>query len=194
MNNLVRMFAITAISIALLGMITPAAALQDWTTVAAACAGTDNNFFSGTPSADFPVARFITPGGRLTFNAFHTGFIAVHCNVDNPQDQGTNPAWNQLEVTYLDPKRHRDSNSVFVQLVRQDKSTGISTVVAEFDSSSECDLGPVSFCHNGLVRTFVKRFTHTFDFANNAYVVFGRLYRGGVSISPILIQMRLNAR
>jgi hypothetical protein len=136
------MFAIAAVSLAFLGMITPAAALQDWTTVSAACAGTDNNFFSGTPSAAFPVARFITPSGRLSFNGRHIGFIAVHCNVDNPRDQGTNPAWNQLEVTYIDPDgvfapdlNFGQTHQVFVQLIQQNKSTGTLNVVAEFDSN-----------------------------------------------------------
>jgi hypothetical protein len=49
------------------------------------------------------VARFIVPGGPLSFNASHTGYIAVVCNVNNPADFGTNPAWDQLEMTYIDP-------------------------------------------------------------------------------------------
>ena len=38
--------------------------------------------------SDHPVARYKTPGGSLTFNGFHDGYIAVVCNVDNPRFTG----------------------------------------------------------------------------------------------------------
>ncbi len=179
----------------------PAFALQDWTAVPAACAGTDNNFYSGTPSAAFPVARFIVPGGRLSFNASHVGYIAVVCNVDNPRDLGTNPAWDQLEVTYVDPDgvhtvdvHFGDNYQVLVQLVRTNKISGVQSVVADFNSNGDCPLG--SFCDGTAVRHHVKPFTHTFDFANYAYAVYGRVYRreANLLVKPILIQMRLNNR
>ena len=58
------------------------------------------------PSSSYPVARFKVPGGSFTFNAFHEGYIAIVCNVDNPRVSSNTPAlqlWNQLQVTYTDP-------------------------------------------------------------------------------------------
>jgi hypothetical protein len=74
-------------------------------------------------------ARFITPGGSLTFNGFHQGYIAVLCTVDNPRYHGTQ-RWNQLHVTYRDPDGLRTLEGygldyqVYVELVRISKATG----------------------------------------------------------------------
>ncbi len=190
-----------ALAFAVYGFTQPVFALQDWTAVPAGCAGTDNNFYSGTPSAAFPVPRFIVPGGRLSFNASHTGYIAIVCNVDNPRDLGTNPAWDQLEVTYIDPDgvhtvdvHTGDTYQVLVQLIRVNKITGIQSIVIEFNSNNDCPLG--SFCDGTTVRRMIKPFAHAFDFANFAYAVYGRLYRreARLTVKPILIQMRLNNR
>jgi hypothetical protein len=67
MNKVIRMIQAAAVILVTTVLTEPVFALQDWTAVPAACAGTDNNFYSGTPSAAFPVARFIVPGGRLSF-------------------------------------------------------------------------------------------------------------------------------
>jgi hypothetical protein len=125
----------------------------------------------------------------------------VVCNVQNPTDLGTNPAWDQLEVTYIDPDGvhtpdvHFGSNyQVFAQLIRINRVSGIESVVSEFDSNNDCAI--TSFCDGTSVRTFTKPFVHTFDFTNNAYAVYGRLFRSIVDPSqkPVLIQMRLNHR
>jgi hypothetical protein len=81
------------------GLVSPAYAQLPWSTLPGACASTDNNFYSGTPSSDFPVARFIVPGGAFAFNRFHDGYIAVVCSVDNPRSSSTTQMWNQLQVT-----------------------------------------------------------------------------------------------
>jgi hypothetical protein len=201
MNKALRMIQVAAFILVSAVLTEPVFALQDWTAVPAACAGTDNNFYSGAPSAAFPVARFIVPGGRLSFNASHTGYIAIVCNVDNPRDLGTNPAWDQLEVTYIDPDgvhtvdvHTGDTYQVLVQLIRVNRTTGVQSVILEFNSNNDCPLG--SFCDGTAVRTFVKPFVHTFDFANYAYAVYGRLYRreANLTVKPVLIQMRLNNR
>jgi hypothetical protein len=141
------------------------------------------------------------PGGRLSFNASHTGYIAIVCNVDNPRDLGTNPAWDQLEVTYIDPDgvhtidvHTGDTFQVLAQLIRVNKTTGVQSVIVEFNSNNDCPLG--SFCDGTGVRTMVKPFAHAFDFANYAYAVYGRLFRreARLTVKPILIQMRLNNR
>lgn len=200
-SKIFKILTLPVIAFAIAGLTQPAFALQDWTVVPAGCAGTDNNFYSGTPSAAFPVARFIVPGGRLSFNASHTGYIAIVCNVDNPRDLGTNPAWDQLEITYIDPDgvhtvdvHTGDTYQVFAQLIRVNKTTGIQSVIVEFNSNNDCPLG--SFCDGTAVRRMIKPFSHVFDFANYAYAVYGRLYRreAHLTVKPILIQMRLNNR
>lgn len=201
LSKVSRIVALLAVALAIGGLTRPVFALQDWTAVPAGCPGTDNNFYSGAPSAAFPVARFIVPGGRLSFNASHTGYIAIVCNVDNPRDLGTNPAWDQLEVTYIDPDgvhtvdvHTGDTYQVLVQLIRVNKITGIQSVITEFNSNNDCPLG--SFCDGTAVRRMIKPLTHVFDFANYAYAVYGRLYRreAHLTVKPILIQMRLNNR
>jgi hypothetical protein len=201
MSNVFKLLRFAPLLLVTAVLAAPAFALQDWTAVPAGCAGTDNNFYSGTPSAAFPVARFIVPGGRLSFNASHVGYIAIVCNVDNPRDLGTNPAWDQLEVTYVDPDgvhsvdvHFGDSHQVLAQLVRVNKTTGIMSVIAEFNSNGDCAAG--SFCDGTSVRRFAKPFVHVFDFANHAYAVYGRVYRreANILVKPILIQLRLNNR
>ena len=78
-----------AVTMVMGGFAVPAYAQSPWSALVGTCASTDNNFFSGTPSVNFPVTRFITPGGSLTFNRFHQGYIAVLCTVDNPRDNIT---------------------------------------------------------------------------------------------------------
>ena len=201
LSKVFRIVALLAVALAFGGLTQPVFALQDWTAVPAGCPGTDNNFYSGAPSAAFPVARFIVPGGRLSFNASHTGYIAIVCNVDNPRDLGTNPAWDQLEVAYIDPDgvhtidvHYGDTYQVLVQLIRVNKTTGGQSVITEFNSNNDCPLG--SFCDGTAVRKMIKPFVHTFDFVNYAYAVYGRLYRkeAHLTFKPILIQMRLNNR
>jgi hypothetical protein len=189
MTKVLRAFALIVVTLATFLINGVAFAAQDWTAVPAACAGTDNNFYSGAPSGAFPVARFIVPGGRLSFNASHIGYIAVVCNLENPTDLGTNPAWDRLEVTYIDPDGVHDIDvhfgtnyQVLAQLIRINRVSGIESAVAEFDSNNDC-LPASLFCDGTSVRTFAKPFAHTFDFANNAYAVYGRLFRSVVDPS-----------
>jgi len=201
MTRILKTTGFATLALAASVLTTSAFGAQDWTTMPAACAGTDNNFYSGVPSGAFPVARFIVPGGRLSFNASHTGYIAVVCNVDNPRDVGGDPAWDQLEITYIDPDgvhtpdvHTGDAYQVLVQLVRVNKTSGVHSVLVEFNSNNDCPLG--SFCDGTAVRTMVKPFAHVFDFANYAYAVYGRVFRNRVDVNakPVLIQMRLNNR
>jgi hypothetical protein len=205
MNQVTTMIALAIVMLASAGLVRPAAAQQDWTAAPAACASTDNNFYSGTPAADFPVVRYITPGARLAFNGLHTGYLAVHCNVENLRDLGTDPAWNQLEVTYVDPDGLMTSPpdvigaeaQIYVALGRIEKTSGVYSDVAVFDSNLECpSLQPALECigNNATVRHMVKPIFHTFDFENYAYTVYGRVYRTFGYLNPILIQLRLHAQ
>lgn len=47
-----------AVTMAIGGFAGPAHAQQPWSAVVGACASTDNNFFSGTPSANLPLSPF----------------------------------------------------------------------------------------------------------------------------------------
>jgi hypothetical protein len=177
----------------------PAHAQQPWSALAGTCASTDNNFFSGVPSAGLPVTRFIVPGGSLTFNGSHQGYIAVMCTVDNPRYAGTQK-WNQLHVTYRDPDglQTLDGNGneyqVYVELVRMSKTTGAVARVARFDSNLQCQHTSTTSCSfDNTVKTFAAPFTHTFDFNNYAYAVYARLYRGNVFFLPTVYQVRLQA-
>jgi hypothetical protein len=181
------------------GFATPAHAQQPWSAAAGTCASTDNNFFSGVPSASLPVTRFIVPGGSLTFNASHQGYIAVMCAVDNPRYAGTQ-VWNQLHVTYRDPDglQTLDGNGkdyqVYAELVRMSKSTGALLRVARFDSNLQCQHTSTTSCSfDNSLKTFAVSFAHTFDFNNYAYVVYARLYRGQAVSMPHLYQVRLQA-
>lgn len=190
---------IAAVTVVIGGVARPAHAQQPWSALAGTCAATDNNFFSGAPSADLPVARFISPGGSLTFNRFHQGYIAVLCTVDNPRYKGTQ-RWNQLHVTYRDPDGLRTiedyglNYQVYVELVRMSKVTGALSRIAQFDSNLQCQQTPTTSCYgDNAVKTFAVTFTHTFDFNNYAYAVHARLYRGQVSFLPQIYQLRLQS-
>lgn len=178
----------------------PAYAQAPWTTVPGACASTDNNFYSGTPSRDFPVARFRVPGGAFAFNGFHDGHIAVLCSVDNPRDTTSLLRWNQLQVTYRDPDGRGRPGEIgseyqaYVELVRVSKTTGAWSRIAVFDSNVQC-APPTSCAADNTIKRFTVPFTHTFDFTNYAYAVYGRLHRAlaTFSLSPALYQLRLQA-
>jgi hypothetical protein len=192
-------FLIAAVTMSVSGLARPANAQQPWSSFPGACASTDNNFYSGTPSADYPVARFIVPGGSLTFNRFHQGYIAVLCAVDNPRYNGTQ-RWNQLHVTYRDPDGLRTLEDygldyqVYVELVRVSKTTGALSRVAQFDSNLQCQHTPTTNCYgDNTIKTFAVAFTHTFDFNNYAYAVYARLYRGQAVRLPQIFQVRLQA-
>ena len=188
-------------ALALLCTATLSYAQQPWSSMPAACAGTDNNFYSGTPSRDFPVARFRVPGGAFAFNGFHDGYIAVVCGVDNPRDtSSTSARWNQLQVTYRDPDGlGRDGGygteyQAYVELVRVSKTTGAWSRIAAFDSNLQCAAGTTCVADN-TVRNIAVPFNHTFDFNNYAYAVYARLYRAlaTFSLSPAIYQLRLQA-
>jgi hypothetical protein len=188
-----------AVTMAIGGFAAPVHAQSPWSALVGTCASTDNNFFSGTPSVNLPVARFITPGGSLTFNRFHQGYIAVLCTVDNPRDNVTQP-WNRLHVTYRDPDGLRTIDGygldyqVYVELVRMSKTSGALFQVARFDSNLQCQQTPTTSCYgDNAVKRFAVTFNHTFDFNNYAYAVYARLYRGNVSFLPQVYQVRMQA-
>ena len=188
------------------GLVSPAYAQGPWSVLPGSCASTDNNFYNGTPSTDYPVARFRVPGGSIAFNGFHDGYIAVICSVDNPRDAGTVLSrWNQLQVTYRDPDgmglpgQKGSEYQAYVELVRVSKTTGTSETITSFDSNLQCAGGP-SLCQaDSTIKNFTVNFSHTFDFDNYAYAVYGRLNRTARAVksdptkTPVIYQLRLQA-
>jgi hypothetical protein len=148
------------------------------------------------------VARFRVPGGSIAFNGFHDGYIAVICSVDNPRNAGTVfSRWNQLQVTYRDPDgmglpgQKGSEYQAYVELVRVSKTTGTWEKITSFDSNLQCAGGP-SLCQaDNTTKNFTVNFSHTFDFDNYAYAVYGRLYRAlaTFSLTPVIYQLRLQA-
>jgi len=187
---------------ALLSALPLAHAQAPWSALPGGCGSTDNNFYNGVSSSTYPVVRYKTPGGSLTFNGFHDGYIAVNCNVDNPRFTATGPfqTWGQLQVTYRDPDglgatgQPGSEYQAYVQLVRVSKSTGALAVIVTFDSNLQCAQAATCIADNN-VRSIAVPFAHTFDFNNYAYAVYVRLYRAlaTFSLSPAVYQVRLEA-
>ena len=201
MRTTSHLVSAAAATLLFVGFTTSAYAQAPWSSMPAACAGTDNNYYSGTPSNDYPVARFRVPGGTFAFNAFHDGYIAVVCNVDNPRDNSlVTQRWNQLQVTYRDPDGllrlggYGTEYQAYAELVRVHKTTGAWSRIAVFDSNLVCQ--PAGTCiADNTIHSFAVNFNHTFDFNNYTYAVYGRLYRAlaTFSLSPAIYQLRLQA-
>ena len=109
--------------------------------------------------------------------------------------------WNQLQVTYRDPDgmglpgQKGSEYQAYVELVRVSKTTGTWEKIASFDSNLQCAGGP-SLCQaDNTTKNFTVDFSHTFDFDNYAYAVYGRLYRAlaTFSLTPVIYQLRLQA-
>ena len=100
-------------------------------------------------------------GAKFLFSGSNTGEVRTRCQVSNPMDSGV-PPWNTMVVGYQDPDGTGINYQVTAQLVRVDKSTGVSTFIKTFSSNSFVGTGATS--HSAS-------FTHTFDFDNNAYFV-----------------------
>jgi hypothetical protein len=67
--------------------------------------------------------------------------------------------------------------------------------VTSFDSNLRCAGGP-SLCQaDNTTKNFTVNFSHTFDFDNYAYAVYGRLYRAlaTFSLAPVIYQLRVQA-
>jgi hypothetical protein len=199
MKTFARIVSAATMTLSLGGIVTPAYAQQPWSTMPAACASTDNNFYDGVPNADYPAARFRVPGGAFAFNGFHDGYIAIVCNVDNPRDSSATPRWNQLQVTYRDPDGlqklggYGTEYQAYVELVRVSKTNGAWSRIAVFDSNLICAGTSTSCAGDNTVKSIAVPFTHTFDFVNYTYAVYGRLYRALAiwGLSPALYQLRL---
>ena len=184
------------------GLVSAAYAQAPWSALPGSCASTDNNFYNGTPSNDYPVARFRVPGGSIAFNGFHDGYIAVICSVDNPPRctapclaDGTScrlriailTAWVCRVRKAQNTKRMLNS-CVSQRLPARGRKSPASTATCSALAA------PVS-ARPTTLRRLHGNFSHTFDFDNYAYAVYGRLYRAlaTFSLTPVIYQLRLQA-
>jgi hypothetical protein len=92
------------------------------------------------------------------------------------------PPWNTLVMGYQDPDGTGINYQVTAQLVRVDRSSGVSTIVKTISSNSFAATGPTS-------RSVT--FTHTFDFDNNAYFVTLTLDRVDTTANPSVWYVQL---
>jgi hypothetical protein len=202
MKNIATLLRTIVLPLFLISFTLSANAGTDWSALPGGCASTDNNFHNGPASPDYPIARHATPGASLTFNAFHDGYIAVICNVDNPRFSSTTPNWNQLQITYRDPdglqglQGKGTEYQAYVELVRVSKTTGVWGRVASFDSNLQCSGTSISCQGDNTVKNIAVSFSHSFDFNNYSYAVYGRLYRGIAiyNLRPALYQLRLQTQ
>ncbi len=112
--------------------------------------------------------------GIFEFASGSIGTIKTRCTITNPLDSGV-PGWKTLTVGYADPDGLGTDYQVDVELARTSKTTGVTTIIKTFDSSSFSNTGPTS--HN-------VSFTHTFDFNNYAYFVSLNVTRGDTAQNP----------
>jgi len=131
-------------------LMSHAASAATWSTSGSVCA-------PGVDSAGL----YNFNGAQFLFNGTNTGEIKARCAVTNPKDSGA-PAWKTMVVGYQDPDGTGINYQVTAQLLRVDKSSGVSTIITTFSSNSFTSTGPTSHSVS---------FTHTFDFDNNAYYV-----------------------
>ena len=150
------------------GLVSAAYAQAPWSALPGSCASTDNNFYNGTPSNDYPVARFRVPGGSIAFNGFHDGYIAVICSVDNPRDAGTVfSRWNQLQVTYRDPDglglpgQKGSEYQAYVELVRSQRLPARGRKSPASTATCSALAAPVSARPTTLRRLTVNSATHS---------------------------------
>jgi len=145
-----------------------------WTHVASACAVDESS-----------TAKYEMTAGRFKFKSGQTGTIYARCNVTNPQDDGTDPWWNQLEVVYRDPDGIAAGSQVKATLYRVYNSNGgVSSAGTAFDS-------------NTLAATSDNKGTtpaggiSDFNFTDYAYFVQLQVTRSSTASDPTVSIVRL---
>jgi hypothetical protein len=137
-----------------------------WTHVASACAL--------DPAS---VARAKVQEARLQLKPGRTGTIIARCNVTNPLDDGQDPFWNFLDISYRDPDGQGTDDQVSARLYRVVNDTGEVTLVATFDSNSSA----VKVAH--IEGRFFLSVTD-FDFEAFAYFIELRVQRAVARAGP----------
>ena len=79
--------------------------------------------------------------------------------------------------------------------MRVSKTTGAWSRIAVFDSNLRCAGSTTSCQGDNTIKSIEVPFTHSFDFTNYAYAVYGRLYRAQslYNLRPGIYQLRLQA-
>ena len=118
---------------------------------------------------------------RFHFLGVNPGVIETRCNVTNPLDNNANPNWMRLEITQSDPDGMGNVTQVFAQLIAVNKFTGVSGVIATYDSNA----------FNAMPLLKSIPFNFAFNFVNEAYFVRVRLSRGNGAANPWVARVRL---
>lgn len=102
-------------------------------------------------------------GASFEFQLGDAGQIISRCNITDPHDffNAVSPPWANMEVTYNDPDGMAAGNRVRVQLRRVHEVTGVSAILAVFDSNG---FGA------GQQLQFLP-FFHVFNFTDFAYYI-----------------------
>jgi hypothetical protein len=85
---------------------------------------------------DADLSDFAASNEEVYFKSGKSGSIYLRCNITNPNDDGTNPYWDYLGVTYKDPDGTGTATRVVVYVKRVSKTTGSTSTLATFDSNT----------------------------------------------------------
>lgn len=145
-----------------------------WTHVASACAVDE----ASAAKYDVNAARFKVKTGQ------QPATVVARCNVTNPQDDGSDPWWNTLEVTYRDPDGTGAGSQVKALLYRVTNATGGVVLIGTFDSNAYATTGDYT------ARVLVGG-AADFDFDNYAYFVEIQVKRSDTANDPTISIVRL---
>lgn len=170
-RNSLRAFG--ALSLLTLLASSEAHAAGIWTHVASACEVDESS-----------TAKYEMTAARFKFKSGQTGTIYARCNVTNPQDDGSDPWWNQLEVVYRDPDGIAAGSRVKALLYRVTNATGGVVLVGTFDSNTLAATGDnKGDAPAGGVSDF--------NFTNYAYFVELQVTRSSTASDPTVSIVRL---
>ncbi len=147
-----------------------------WTHTAAACAVDEGS----AAKYEFSGARFrFKPDGQSI------GDIYVRCNIVNPREGGTAPAWNTLQVVYSDERLSGNYVRALLNKVHN-QSGGVSLVVAEDRTFNSANFNAKP---DGGMESV--GFTHTFDFSAYSYYITLHVHREDTNYNPSISAVRL---
>lgn len=122
----------------------------------------------------------------IRFKPSVTGDVRARVNVANPRDDGMNPGWNRLEVTYTDQDGSGNSYYVLIKIYSVSKATGAYIgPIWTFNSNS------YAAAVNG-VQHHSLTFALSFDFRANAYWLMVTLHRSVTTKNPTLYALSMD--
>lgn len=108
--------------------------------------------------------------------------VVARCNVTNPRQDGANPGWTTMEISFIDTSATA-GNFVQVRLYRTSCTTGTTSTVATCSSDS--------FSALATVQCRTCTFNHVFDFFEYAYYIRVYVDRSSTANTEIFYSVRL---